>query len=160
MANATNETVGGFDRHDEVKNLLGTGSEATSPASATYSRSTAVTGFSQFEWIQIVATIQGATGGTLDIAIETSADGSTWLELCRFVQLAAGATAATYTVDPTPDGIITARGRNLTTTFVLAAGSCVGGMWLDQMRVRMVAGSGTSAGAAQAISVIGLRQGR
>lgn len=159
MSAADNGTLGGFDRHHEVKPLL-SGTEATSPAAAGHALSTPVLGFAQFEWIQIVATIQGATGGTLDMVVETSADGSTWLELCRFVQLTAGATAATYTVDPTPDGIIVARGKNLTTTFVIAAGSCVGGMWLDRIRVRMVAGSGTSAGAVQSVSVIGLRQGR
>lgn len=159
MAAADNATLGGFDRNNEVVELLA-GAEATSPASATYSRSTPVTGFAQFEWVQIIATVQGATGGVLDIVIETSADGSTWLELFRTVQLAAGATSATYTVDPTPDGIVTARGKNLTTTFVIAAGSCVGGMWLDRMRVRMVAGAGTSAGAVQSVSVVGLRQGR
>lgn len=160
MAVADNATLGGFERHHEVIELL-TGTEATSPASATYSRSTSVTGFAQFEWIQIVATIQGATGGTLDIVVETAPPtGTDWFELCRFVQLAAGATAATYTVDPTPDGIIVARGKNLTTTFVLAAGSCVGGMWLDRLRVRMVGGTSTSAGAVQSVSVIGLRQGR
>ena len=159
MAVADNATLGGFERHHETKALL-SGAEATSPAAAGYSRSTAVTGFAQFEWIQIVATIQGATGGTLDIVVETSADGTDWLEFCRFSQLSAAATAVTCSVDPVPDGVITARGKNLTTTFVIAAGSCVGGMWLDQMRVRMVAGGGTSAGAIQSVSVIGLRQGR
>lgn len=159
MSVADNGTLGGFDRHDEVIQLLA-GAEATSPAAAGHSLSTPVLGFTQFEWTQIIATVQGATGGTLDIVVETSADGSTWLELFRTVQLAAGATAATYTVDPTPYGIVTARGKNLTTTFVIAAGSCVGGMWLDRMRVRMVAGSGTSAGAVQSVSVVGLRQGR
>lgn len=155
MANATEETLSGNNRTNDVKNLLATGTEATSPAAAGYARTTPVTGFDRYESITVNAVLTGATGGALNVVVETSPNGTNWYELVHFPQIAAGAAAASYGVSIQLTGELVARGKNNTTTVSLATGTAFGGHWYDRMRVRFVAGSGTSAGAAQQVEVIG-----
>ncbi len=149
--------VANYDKTTVQVDLLATGNEKTSPATATYALSTAVTGLSVYSTITIHADLIGGTGGVLDIVLETSPDGgTTWYEYVRFATMSAAATAS-YAYDPVLDGSIVAVGKGLTTTFVLAAGTARNGHWGDRMRVRMVAGSGTSAGAIQSIKLYGVR---
>lgn len=152
---ATEETLSGNRRTNDIKNLLATGSEATSPAAQGYAVSTPVTGFDPYEAITVNATLTGATGGALNVLVETSPDGTNWYEMVHFPQIAAAAAAAQYSVSIQLDNTVVARGKNKTTTAALATGTAFGGQWYDRMRVRFIAGSGTSAGAAQAVEIIG-----
>ena len=149
--------VAAVDKGASLIDLLATGNEKTSPATATYAVSTPVTGLGVFTAITIYADLLGATGGTLDIALETSPDGVNWYEYVRFANTAAAAAAKSFTYDPVLDGAIVNVGKNLTTTFVLAASTARGGHWGDQMRVRMVANASTTAGAVQSIKIEGVR---
>lgn len=143
--------------HQSFRSLVTVTADATSPASAIHQLTTGVGGFADFKTITIVATVQGGTGGTLDVMIEHSPDGGTsWYEYWHLPQLAAAAAAVTYTYGPALNDSPVLVGKNLTTTFVLGAGSVAGGHWFDMLRVRYVAGASTSAGAAQVIGVLGI----
>jgi hypothetical protein len=145
-------------------NLLSVTADATSPASATYQVTTGVTGFAVFKTITILATVTGGTGGTLDAVIEHSPDGGvTWYEYWHIAQVAA-VTAATYAYSPALNDSPVAVGKNnltgstLTTTITLGNGAVAGGHWFDMLRVKYVAGSGTSVGGAQNIKVLCVRE--
>jgi hypothetical protein len=145
-------------RSVSVINLLSVVADATSPAAASSSAvTTPVTGLAVFSSITIVVTITGATGGTLDVVIETSGNGTDWYEYVRFPTAAATAAAKSYTHDPQLTGAIVNVGKNLTTTMVLAANSARGGHWGDRMRVRYVTGASNTAGAVQAIEIHGVK---
>lgn len=142
------------------RDLLTVTADKTSPASNTYQVTTGVAGFAVFKALTFIATITGGTGGALDVLIETSPDGgTTWYEYAHFPQVSAAATA-TYRYAPALNDTIVQVGKNnlsgstLTTSMTLAANSAAGGHWGDMLRVRYVAGSGTSAGASQLISVL------
>lgn len=128
---------------------------ATSPAAAGTVAGTAITGLSDAHAIDIVMQLQNATGGTLNVYIQKSADGVLWTDYYSSVQLSSGGTT-TSTVNYVPaltnDTPTVGIGTHASGT-VLAAGTGAGGHWLDQLRVLFVAGSGTSAGAAQTITV-------
>lgn len=162
MSNATEETLRGSNRAIVVTDLLDTGTEKTSPAAAGYAVSTTKTGFAKYQGLVVVGSLLGATGGTLDVVVETSYDGTDWFELVHFTQLSAGGAAATsrFCLSPTGGAASAVVGKNLTTTTVVASGAAVNGIWGDSMRVRFVAGTSTSAGAIQAVSIIGLVNGK
>jgi hypothetical protein len=107
--------------------------------------------------LTIVATLQGATGGVLDVYLEFSADGNMWIPVVHFVQLAAAGALSvqTVTLSPYTPSVITTVGSN--TTPALAAGAVAPGGWGSRMRMLMVAGSGTSAGAVQTVFLMGQR---
>lgn len=143
-----------------VRSLVTVAADATSPASASNYVGTGVSGFSKFRYLTFVATLTGATGGVLDVIVETSANGTTWYEYIHYTQKGAGSAATTtlYTPDPS-SGALVSVGKNdlantLGATMTLAAGNGAGGRWLDQLRIRYVAGSSTSAGAAQSVLVM------
>src|ERR1700722_8289834 len=46
--------------------------------------------------VDVLATLQGATGGTLDIYVQVSGDDGIWRDAIHFAQLAAGAASITY----------------------------------------------------------------
>jgi hypothetical protein len=147
--------------HQSLKSLVTVTADATSPGSATYQVTTGVGGFAEYKAITILATVQGATGGTLDIVIESSPDdGVSWYEYWRLPTLQAAAAAVTYRYGPALNDSPTLVGKNdltgstLTTTFVLGAGSVSGSHWFDKLRVRYVAGANTTLGAAQDIKVL------
>lgn len=105
--------------------------------------------------MSIESTIQGATGGTLDVSVQVSYDkGVTWSEYIRYSQLAAGAAQTT---------LITAHSRSIGTTVPQAIGKGTtsvltaplgrAGEWGDRLRVMFVAGASTSAGAAQTFRI-------
>jgi hypothetical protein len=130
----------------------------TSPASA----STAVGGdvgggFRDCQALTIVATLQGATGGALDVYLQTSFDGgTTWVDFAHFAQLAAAAAASTkvwHVTRLTDVGTFTAVGTG--STPALAVNTILGGAWGDTFRAVYVAGASTSAGAAQTIKLFG-----
>ena len=142
--------------NQSLRSLVSVTADATSPGSAVHQLTTGVPGFAAFKTITIIATVQGGTGGTLDVVVEHSPDGGTnWYEYWHLVQLAAAAAAVTYTYDPALNDSAVQVGKNLTTTTVLGSGSVAGGHWFDMMRVRYIAGASTSAGAEQNIAVLG-----
>jgi len=112
-------------------------------------------GLQDYDWITLTATLQGATGGTLDVYVQRF-NGVGWEDWIHFAQQAAAAAANTVAVQPLVGSAITAVGTG--TTHALAASTCVGGHPGNQIRVREVTGAGTSAGAAQTIIVTGWRR--
>ncbi len=125
----------------------------TSPAAPGSAATTGVGGFGEADSISIVATLQGATGGTLDVYVQTSYDGgATYVDFCHFPQLA-GAAASSVRVWHVTRNLaqttLTTVGTG--TSPALAANAIVGGCWGDYMRLLFVAGGGTSAGAAQSV---------
>lgn len=131
----------------------------TSPASASTAAGSAVYGLDKFDSLMIVATLAGATGGTLDVYLQVSPDeGTTWVDYAHYPQLAAGAASSTRV------WCVTRKAQQTTLATVgtgsspaLAANTIVGGEFGDRMRAVYVAGAGTSAGAAQTIRIFGTR---
>lgn len=131
----------------------------TSPSSA----STAIIGspvgnLDDYSSLMVVAVIQGATGGTLDLYLQTSVDGSNWYDYAHFAQLSAAAAQITRAFTVSRHGqqtTITAIGSG--TSPALAAGTVIGGEFGTRMRLLAVAGAGTSAGATQTVYIIGTR---
>lgn len=124
-----------------------------SPAAAGTATVGPVSRMDKFETLAIVATLQGATGGTLDVYIQGTADaGQTWFDIVHFTQLAAAAPASTKVVQLSR----TAGAAAITTSgdAQLAAGTVLNGEWGDQLRTKFVAGAGTTAGAAQTIEIV------
>ena len=112
-----------------------------------------------YQALIIEAVLVGATGGTLDVYMQNSPDqGVTWYDYAHFPQLAAGAAAVAYVAT------VATGAQNLTLATIgsgltpaLAAGTVTGGAWGDRFRVLMVAGSGTTAGAAVSVRIVGQR---
>lgn len=133
----------------------------TSPSSATTSAGTKIAGsLEACESLTIVATLTGATGGTLDVYLQTSFDqGTTWYDFAHFAQVAGAAAAITkhWHVGRQVQSATGATTIGSGTSPALAANTILGGGWGDMMRVVYTAGAGTSAGAAQSILVIGHR---
>lgn len=127
----------------------------TSPNSA----STAVVGSPvtfdrDVDTLDVIATIQGATGGVLDLYLQTSEDGTTYTDYLHFAQLGAGAAASVKRIIVNrgqPASAITTVGQG--TTPALAANTVLSGVTGKYMRLLAVAGASTSAGAAQSISI-------
>lgn len=102
-----------------------------------------------FDCLTVHASLVGATGGTLDVYLQSSPDGVTWFDWHHFTQLAAGAAATNVVFAATrPAALaqVTAIGRDASPA--LAAGTVLGTDWGVAMRLLVVAGSNTSAGAA------------
>lgn len=110
-------------------------------------------------WVQ--ADLVGATGGTLDVYVQSSPDdGRTWYDVVHFTQLAAGAAAISYRATLSLQSAMTAPdtvGKN--TSPALAAGKVSQGAFGDRLRLLMVAGASTSAGAAVHVAVTARRTG-
>lgn len=117
-----------------------------------------VSGLQEFSRAAIVAALQGATGGTLNLIVQTSFDGKhvsdptkTWWDAAAFTQLAAAAGQANLFVE-------LVRGNSgvapvALTQGSLAAGTVLPNMLGDALRLWGVPGGGTTAGAAQQLSV-------
>lgn len=135
----------------------------TSPAAAGTAVSASKAGALQrFGALTIIATLTGATGGTLDVYLQVSPDaGTSWYDYAHYAQISGSAAAVTKVITVSRHAqqtSITTIGTDLTPA--LAANSVVGGDFGDMMRVLFVAGAGTSAGAVQTIKVIGTRSRR
>ncbi len=130
---------------------LVTGADATSPGSNTHQETTAIR-LPACRGFIILAELMGGTGGALDVLIEHSPDGVDWYEAIHFTQ-AAAATASFQHISRQQNtaGTTLVVGKNNTTTMTLAASSVGGPPLLPFVRVRYVAGVGTSAGATQRI---------
>jgi hypothetical protein len=110
---------------------------------------------SDYDAVDIVAEFGGATGGTLDVYVQGSPDdGRNWYDIAHFTQAASGTGAKIYqapisnsTTTTTPQTV----GKNLSPA--LAANTVVNGAFSDRMRLVMVAGSSTSAGAAVKVTI-------
>jgi hypothetical protein len=133
----------------------------TSPAAAStvVSPAMGLGGLSLLDSFLLVATLQGATGGTLDIYLQTADEDATtpvWIDYAHFAQLPAGAaqTKMAFTVSryaQSLSGTVVGSGS----TPALAQSTMLGGEFGEKFRVVFVAGAGTSAGAVQTISLIG-----
>jgi hypothetical protein len=114
-----------------------------------------LTGLGIYRTLLFLCNVQGATGGTLDIYFQVSADaGTTWHDFCHLPQIAAGAALAGYTFavsDFQAASTISAVGTGSTPT--LAANTLVTGPFGERMRIIVKSGAGTSAGAAQQIRI-------
>lgn len=119
----------------------------TSPASATTAASTTITGLNLYSSLTVYYTVQGGTGGTLDIYLQVSPDaGTTWVDYAHFAQLADGASAVTREFTVSRAGqqtTVSTVGTNLNPA--LSGTTVIGGNFTDRMRVVYVAGASTSA---------------
>jgi hypothetical protein len=129
---------------------------ATSPASAITVAGTAVTGLAGYSSMTFYAALTGGTGGTLDLYLQWSPDeGTTWVDYAHFVQLASGATIIHRMFSTSSRAQqITVATIGVGSSPALAANTVVGGAWGDRLRVVMVAGASTSAGAAQVLKAV------
>lgn len=110
------------------------------------------------EHLFVLAQLVGATGGTLDVYIQTSPDlGTTWVDWAHFPQLAAGAAAIKYAFTVSKGSqLLTPTVVGVNNSPALAVNTVVGG-WGDRFRLWMVAGASTSAGAAVNVKITGSR---
>ncbi len=129
----------------------------TSPAAASTAAGTGVVGsLAHAQALTLIFGTVGATGGVLDIYLQTSFDdGATWYDYAHLTQLTAGAAAATrvWHVDRTT-AVTTMATIGSGTTPALTANAINGGAWGDKMRFLFVAGVSTSAGAATTCTII------
>lgn len=109
----------------------------------------------QFSSLSVTAALVGATGGPLDIYLQTSFDGgTTWVDYAHFPQLLAGAAPVKYAFTTSMNAQNAAPvvvGNN--TTPALAVNTVVGGAWGDRFRLLFVAGAATTVGAAVAVTL-------
>lgn len=136
---------------------------ASSPNSNSQVAQAPLTGLGVYRSLDIYMQIQGATGGTLDMALYTSPDlGVTWVEYARLHSFAAAAAQITRRWS-------VSRGQQQTTiqtvsSFLngnappaapaLSADTIVGGDFGDRIRLVFFAGTGTTVGAAQTIKIL------
>lgn len=108
-----------------------------------------------YDGAEIIAELVGATGGTLDVYVQLSPDeGLNWYDIIHYPTLAAGAAAVIYQTPVSTSTVTTTAvvvGKNLSPK--LAPGTVVNGAFTDRLRLVMVAGSGTSAGAPVVVRV-------
>lgn len=140
----------------------------TSPSSATTAViGSVVTGLEKYRSIQILATVAGATGGALDLYLQTSPDhGTHFVDYIHFAQITAAAAAVTLAIEVSCDqqsnavASASAAGAPAIVTVgtglnpALAASTIIGGEFGDRMRLVGTGGVGTSAGATQTIKLI------
>ena len=110
----------------------------------------------EYDAVDVIAEIQGATGGNLDVYVQTSPDGGiNWYDIIHFPQ-ATAASAVKYYQAPISNATATTApvvvGKNLVPA--LAANVVVNGAFSDRMRLVFVAGAGTSAGAVVVVRVV------
>lgn len=133
----------------------------TSPAAASTVVGTKKSGsLESAESLTIVAALTGATGGTLDVYLQTSYDGgTTWYDFAHFAQVTAAAAVVykTWHVARQVQSAAAPVTVGKDAVPALAASTILGGSWGDLIRAVYVAGVGTAAGAAQSIQIIGHR---
>ena len=121
----------------------------TSPAAASTVAGATQEGLGEAVSLTIVATLAGATGGTLDVYLQTSYDdGTTWYDMAHFPQLAGGAASSVrvwHVTRQEPLSTLTTIGSALVPAL---AANTVLNHWGNKIRSVYVAGGGTSAGAA------------
>ena len=103
--------------------------------------------------VSVRASLVGATGGTLDVVVQTSTDeGVSWHDAVHFTQLAAGAPAVRMFAALGRQGMAPVV-YGVATTPALASGTAISGVWGQMWRVVMVAGTSTSAGSVVAVHI-------
>jgi len=129
----------------------------TSPSAASSAAGTSrAYGLADCDSVTVIGSLVGATGGTLDVYIQTSHDdGTTWFDWAHFAQLASGAAAIKAMFHQGRDNNASVTTVGTGTTPALAASTVVGGGWGNQMRLAFTAGASTSAGAAIAVTIVG-----
>jgi hypothetical protein len=113
-----------------------------------------------YEAVDVIAELVGATGGTLDVYVQLSPDdGLNFYDFVHFAQLAAAASAVVYQApisNATNTLAPTVVGKNLLPAL---SGSGTGnpavvnGAFSDRMRLVMVAGTGTTKGASVVVKI-------
>lgn len=125
-----------------------------------------VGGLSYFDALSIIATIQGATGDTLDVYLQTSYDmtpgleadsvARIWYDYAHFQQLADGASPINVALHVNRSTSVTAEtiiGTGLNPA--LGVSTILGGAWGDMIRILFVPGASTTAGSEQVVTIIG-----
>jgi hypothetical protein len=108
-----------------------------------------------YEAVDIIAELKGATGGTLDVYVQNSPDeGLNWYDIIHFQQLAPGAATAYYqspisNATTTTSPVTVGKGLNV----ALAPNVTVNGAFSDRLRLVLVAGVSTTAGAPVVVRV-------
>jgi hypothetical protein len=105
-----------------------------------------------YESIGVVAELTGATGGTLNVYLQNSGDqGLTWFDMIAWPTITAGASVVYYSSplsQSTTTSTTTIVGKGASPALVAGAnGAVVNGAFSSRLRLVMVAGSGTTAGA-------------
>lgn len=141
--------------------VVGLDLSGTSPAgaSATVVGYTTSTDMGTYSTCSFYAVVQGGTGGTLDIYIQTAFKkvnaSPTWVDVAHFPQLAAGAaavgTAFTVTRWSPTTSAFTAGLNTVSGTPALAVNTVVPGVLGYLFRVVYKTGAGNTVGAAQSI---------
>jgi hypothetical protein len=133
-----------------------TGTSPAAPGTAVLTKAaastsdTTITGLDNFTTCVIHAQLVGATGGPLDVYVQSSIDGSSWYDVVHFTQLGAGAGAVRYfaSVNRFPAGTPAIRTVNTAdATPALGANSLVSEGLGNALRIVCVAGALTSASA-------------
>lgn len=136
----------------------------TTPAAAsTVVHTTNFLKMAKFKDVTIIGDLVGATGGTLDVYLQCKFNqGGTvkWVDWLHFAQLASGAAAIRYQHNTTKAlaaaaPITVGVGTTASPGVALAAATFAGGLPTDEVRIVLVAGVSTSAGAAIKITLIG-----
>lgn len=118
----------------------------------------AYSGLQEFSRADIVGTIQGATGGTLNLIVQTSYDGKhvgdptkRWWDVAAFAQEASLGAVANFLITLIRGG--SGAAPVALTQGTLAAGTVLPNALGDSLRLWGVPGAGTNAGALQQLEV-------
>lgn len=125
----------------------------TSAGTTVHSESFKGAWLTRAEGVTVDAALAGGTGGTLDIYLQRKLADDEWVDWIHFAQLAAGATKK-YTVSITGNGsslVEVGGGSNASPGVALAANTAVDVTPAGEVRIVLVAGVGTSAGASNKI---------
>jgi len=129
----------------------------TTPAAAGSAVIKTAKNLGDYDAVTVILEVVGATGGTLDLVLESAwGTESTWYSLYRVPQLAADAAAAVYKFTVSLGNTVNAVGKNGNVT-TLTASTPAAGHWGDQIRLYATAGASTSAGAVIVCKIIGHR---
>lgn len=106
--------------------------------------------------LDIVAAIKGATGGTLDLCLQVSPDGSTWTDFARFATITAAAPLAykSFAVCRQAQALTMTTVGQGGTTMTLTVNTVTGGPVPRYMRLLAIANASTTAGAVQTLTLI------
>jgi hypothetical protein len=103
-----------------------------------------------YDAVDVIAEISGATGGTLDVYLQISPDAAqSWYDLIHFAQAGAGSGVKYYQCPISNATNTTAPvqvGKGLSPVLGAGSAAVVNGAFSDRMRLVFVAGSGTTAG--------------
>jgi hypothetical protein len=113
----------------------------------------------EWENLLITSALTGATGGVLDVYLQTSYDeGTRWVDYAHFAQVSNGQGLTKSSSRVTKfQGVSNFPSVGFDGSPALAANTVIGGPFGQQMRLVLVAGSGTTAGAFQNVTLYGSR---